>query len=113
MGITACLHENIERLPVLIDRPQQVIALAPNLDEQLIQMPDVAWSSTPVAELLGEGLPELERPEAHGLVTDNHAPFGEELVDFAETEAKAMIEPHCMGNDFGRKATILVGVCGV
>ena len=61
-------------------------------------MPGVAWSSTPLSELLGEGLPDLETPEALGL----------ELLDFAETEAKAMIEPHCIGNDFGRKPMILI-----
>ena len=29
------------------------------------------------------------------------------------TMPKAMIEPHCMGNDFWRKAMILVGACGI
>ncbi len=57
-------------------------------------MPDVAWSSTPLSELLGEGLPELETPEAHGLVADDHAALGQELLDFGETEAKAMIESY-------------------
>ncbi len=71
-------------------------------------MPGVAWSSTPLSELLGEGLPELETPEAHGLVADDHAPLGQEFLDFAETEAKTVIQLDRMGNDFGRKPMILI-----
>ena len=37
-----------------------------------------------------------------------NVPFGSHLVDFAETEAEAMVEPDGMGNDLGRKPALTI-----
>jgi hypothetical protein len=41
------LHQDVEDVPVLVDRPPQVVAFLVDRDEHLVQMPLVAWPRTP------------------------------------------------------------------
>ena len=77
MGTAPFLHEYIQDLPILIHSPPQVVALASDADEQLVQMPGVAWPTPAVAELPGECLPELETPETDRFVADGDTPLSQ------------------------------------
>ena len=59
-----------------------------------------------------ELLAELEAPQAHGFVADDDSTFGQEFLDFAEAQTEAVVEPHRVGDYFGREPMILIGTCG-
>jgi hypothetical protein len=36
--------QNVQNIPVLVDRPPQVVDLSTDLDEHLVQVPFIAWA---------------------------------------------------------------------
>jgi len=51
---------------------------------------------------------KLLTPLSNRFIGDDDAPFGEQLFELTETEAKPMVEPDGVGSYFGRKAMALV-----
>jgi len=47
LPISSLLEQNIDRIPILVDRPPEVEPLSPDGDKKLVEMPDV-----PQADLL-------------------------------------------------------------
>src|SRR5215213_9818791 len=74
-------------------------------------MPLVARTGQPAPDLVGEGLAELARPLAHGLVAHLDAAGGQHLFDHAQAQGKAEVEPDGVANDLARKA--VTGVRGL
>jgi hypothetical protein len=66
--VTPALHQNIENVPVLVNGAPQVVAFAPDREEDLIEVPLVTWSGTPAAEPIGEDPSEFPAPIAHSFV---------------------------------------------
>jgi hypothetical protein len=60
--------------------------------------------------LVRKVLAELERPLPHALVADDDAARGQHLLDHAQAEGKAEIQPNRMADDLGRKP--VAGVAG-
>jgi hypothetical protein len=107
------LHENIQDVAVLIERPPQRVTFAVDGEEDRIQMPRIARSGTPAPELIGMGLPELPAPIAHSFARQQNAAFGHELFDVAVAQAKAEVEPNTVAGDVGREPVALLRVgCG-
>jgi hypothetical protein len=84
---------------VLINRPPQVVLLAIDRDEDLIEVPLVAEAWPPAAQLLGVGLPELAAPLADALLGHRHPALGQELFDVAVAEGEAEVEPDGVADD--------------
>jgi hypothetical protein len=57
---------------------------------------------------VGEVLAELERPLPYGLVADDDAAGGQHLLDHAQAEREAEIQPNRVADDLGRKAVASV-----
>ena len=104
------LHENIQDVAVLIDRPLQVVALAMDGQKDLIQVPFVAWSGTPAAQLVGIGPPKLPAPVAYRLIRQNDATFRHQLLDIPVAQAKAKIQPHAVADALCWEAMALIQV---
>jgi hypothetical protein len=51
VGISVFLNEDVDHIPVLIDGPPEIVPLAPDVHEQLVQMPDVSPSTLPTSEV--------------------------------------------------------------
>ena len=66
--------------------------------------------TVPSAELIGEALAKLQRPLAHGLVTDHDAARGQKLIHHAQVEREAEVQLNGMADDLGREA--VAGVAG-
>ena len=47
--------------------------------------------------------PEGLTPQPDRLVRDGDPAFGEQILDVAEAQAKAVVEPDCVTDDLGRK----------
>ena len=52
--------------------------------------------------------PEGLTPWPDRLVRDGDPAFGEQILDVAEAQAKAVVEPDCVTDDLGRKAVAAV-----
>ena len=92
--IPSTLHQDTERVPVLIACPPQLLRRAADLQEYLIQNPRVARPCSSTSELIGVGLAERARPMVYRLVGDNDAALREEFLDVAIAEADAEGEPN-------------------
>src|SRR5438132_8788383 len=66
-------------------------------------MPLVANPRKATTDLIGELLAEFARPLPHGFVADDDAAGGEQLINHAETQREAEIQPYGMADNLGRK----------
>src|SRR4051794_28817599 len=66
--VAPLLDENVEHDPILVDGPPEPVLLSADHQAHFIQVPLVARTGQPTADLIGEGLPELARPLAHRLM---------------------------------------------
>jgi hypothetical protein len=66
--VPAFRYQNINDVPILIHRPPQVVALAPDRDEHFIDVPDVPKPSLFPAQRSGIGWPKLDAPASNRLV---------------------------------------------
>src|SRR3954454_4530731 len=64
----------------------------------------------PPLDPVGKVLAELERPLPYGLVADDNATCGQHLLNHAQAERKAEIQPDDVADDLGRKA--IAGIAG-
>src|SRR3954468_19541271 len=67
-GAAPALHQDVEHGAVLVDRPPEVAELAPDPDEDLVQVPLVARTRPALLERVGEGATEAQAPGADALV---------------------------------------------
>jgi hypothetical protein len=104
------LHENIQDVAVLIDRPPEIVTFAADGEEDLIQMPLIARLGASAPQLIGIDLPELPAPIAHRFVRQQNAAFCHELFDIAVAQAKPEVEPDTVADDFGRESVALIQV---
>lgn len=78
--IPARLHEDVEHLTALVNRTPQILRPASNPEENLIQMPAVAWARAARAQPLDVGLAELQASLANRLVAEPDAALGHHLL---------------------------------
>src|SRR3954447_18280213 len=72
----------------------------------------VSRTGQPAPDLVGEGLPELARPLAHGLVAHDDAAGRQHLFHHAQAQRKAEVEPYGVADDLAWKAVAGVGGLG-
>src|ERR671938_2062935 len=102
--------QDVEDLAVLVHGTPEIVHLAADADEDLVQVPLVARTRSPPAQLVGEGLAELETPAADALVGDDHAALGQDQLHVAQAQAEDVVQPVGMGDDLSRKAVTVVRV---
>jgi hypothetical protein len=103
-GVSAALDQNVENEAILIDGASKPVLLAPNRDDDFIQMPFVAACRSPLAQLVGEVFAELLSPAAHSLVGHANSTRREYLLDHTEAERKSEVEPDCIAYHLSRKS---------
>jgi hypothetical protein len=54
--------------------------------------------------------PELNAPEADGLVGDSYASFGKQVFNIAMAEVKSVVQPDGVRNDIGWESMAFVGI---
>ena len=101
-SIAPGLDEDVYHVTVLVDGPPEILTSALNIHEQLIRIPGVAQptASTPQPpSIVG---PERVTPVPNGLGGHGDAALGQQVLDIAEAETKAVIEPNGETDDLGR-----------
>jgi hypothetical protein len=69
----------------------------------LVEMPMLGWPMTSAAKFLGEQRPELQHPSPDCLIGDVQPALGEQILDIAEAEGEAKVQPHRMSDDVRRE----------
>ena len=95
----ATLHQDVESIAVLIERPPEITTLAVDSDEYFVEEPRIAWPSLPLAQGSSIGASELETPLPDRLVADSDSTLGQEIFDIPEAQAETVIQPHGVGDD--------------
>ena len=91
-GIPAALHQDVEHGTVLVDGAPEVVPLAADSEEHLIEMPLVPGSRPTPAQPVGEALRELQAPAPDRLVGEDDAALGQEQLDIAEAERERVVK---------------------
>jgi len=72
-------------------------------------MPLVTSAHSSSTQPGGEGGAEFGAPLADSLVADDDAPLGEQILNVAEAEVEAEVQPYSMSDDLGREAVTSMG----
>src|SRR5215203_5005560 len=92
--ITPALDQHIEHDAVLIDRTPEPVLLAGDFEGDLIKVPFVSGAGQPPSDPVGERLAELQGPLPHALMADDDAACGQHLLDHAQAEREAEVQPY-------------------
>ena len=106
--VAPALHQDINGVPILIHRPPQILLFPLDGDHDFIQELGIPQTTLSFLEFAGVGCPKFPAPLPDGFIGDGVAAFGQEFFNFAEAQAEAMIQPHGVTDNFGRKTMALV-----
>ena len=93
--VPALLHQHVEHFALGIDRTPHVHAHAIDPHHHLVEVPDTVGARPAAANVGGDGGAKLYRPAPDRLVADLDAALGEHLLDVAQRQREAEVEPHC------------------
>src|SRR5689334_17551448 len=71
--VPPALDQGVEHDPILVDSSPQPVLRSPDHQAHFVQVPFVARTGQPAADLVGEALAELARPLPHGLMAHEDA----------------------------------------
>ena len=109
-GVAAALHQDVEHDAALVHRAPEVMPLAVDAQEDLIEVPSVARFRSPLTELAGKVGAEPEAPLPDALVRNADPTLGQDQLDLTQAQAEDMVEPDGVADDRSREA--VAGVPG-
>jgi hypothetical protein len=109
-GIAAGLDQNIKHDAVLIDSAPEIMQLALDPNEHLVQVPLVTGSGPAPTQIAREARAKLQAPAPDALVGDKHAALRQEQLDVPKAQAEYMVEPNRVADELGREAVTVVRV---
>ena len=107
-GAAAALREAMEHKTVLIDGAPEPKLRSGDRNDDFVHMPSVIALRSATAELVCEFPPEFVGPLADGFGGDVDATGGEHLLDHAQAEGEAEMEPERQCDDLAREAMTTV-----
>jgi 2-hydroxy-3-oxopropionate reductase len=111
-GFRIELHQKDLNLALVIHGTPEIHPLAADPNDHLVEMPPGAWPRAPLAKLPGKCRSELEDPAAHGLVGDNDAALGHEVLDVAIAQSEPNAKPNRVPDNRCRKVVVAIGDAG-
>ena len=108
MPISTRLDQDVDHVTVLVDGTPEVLTLALDVDEELVQVPRVAQATFSPLQPASVLSAELPAPLPDCLVGHGDAALRQEVLDVSEAQAEAVVEPDGMGDDLGWKAVATV-----
>jgi hypothetical protein len=73
--ISAALDQDIQHVPVLIDRPSENLTLTFDRQQHLVHVPLIAWARAAATQLVGIRLANLVTPFTNGFIAHDHTAF--------------------------------------
>jgi len=107
--VPPALDQGVEHDPILVDSSPQPVLRSPDHQAHFVQVPFVARTGQPAADLVGEALAELARPLPHGLMAHEDAAGRQHLLHHAQAQGKAEVEPDGVADDLAWKAVAGIG----
>ena len=107
--VTPRLDEDIDHVTVLIHGTPQILPLAVDRDKDFVQKPRIPESTlSPLQALCLVGI-ELPTPLSDGLVGNDDSALGKKIFHIPKAQAKPIVVPDGMANDFGRISVSVIG----
>ena len=107
--IPAALHQHVDDETLLINGPPEPALPARNADDDFVHVPFVAEAAGGSApDLIGKMPSKFFRPVPDRLVSDDDAAGRQHVLDHAQAEWEAEVEPHRLRNDLSGKAVAAV-----
>lgn len=100
-AVSTALEQDIQDKAVLIHGPPEPMLLPRNGDHHLIEMPPIAQPRKAPADAIGIFPPERLSPAPNRFVADLNPTRGQHLLDHAQAQGKAEIEPDCKTDHLG------------
>ena len=104
IGIAPILQENVQHLAMSVDRSPEVLLLAPDAHEDLVQGPGPPHATLAPAQLGGERLAEAAHPATDGLVAELDPAPCQQFFHVPKAQGKAGIEPDGVADHLRREA---------
>src|SRR5262249_30681909 len=97
-AVPALLDEDVEHHPLPVHGAPEPVAAATHLELHLVDVPFVAgpWPAAPQGLRVGGA--ELPTPLMDGLVRDGDAPLRHQLLDVAQAQTEAVVQPDAMAD---------------
>jgi hypothetical protein len=95
------LHEDIQRLVVLLPSSPEIMDCTVDLDLHLIQVPFVPGTRLTAAQLRGIAWAELTAPLTNGFIDHEDPTLGEDIFDLSQAQREAVVEPDGVADDRG------------
>jgi len=103
------LNENFQNRALAINRAPHVHLLSRKRDHHFIEMPPRVTLRTGLSQAPGTPRTEFEHPPADGLIANNEATLGQEILNIAVAQSEPEIEPDGMPDDIRWKSTASIG----
>ena len=100
--------DDLSGLAFVIDGAPEEHAPATDLHHYPIQMPPAGRWRPPTPQVGGDQPAELDHPAAHGLATGLDPALSQQLLDVANAEREAEIQPHRIADHIRRESMPLV-----
>jgi hypothetical protein len=102
------LNENVDHVSILVDSPPEIVPLALDIHEELVQVPHVSLTSLSTPKVPSVIESELLTPLPNGLVGDDDSAFCHEVLDVSEAQTESVIQPNRVTDDLGRKPVSVI-----
>jgi hypothetical protein len=109
-GISAFLNEDVDHVSILVDSPPEIVPLALDVHEELVQVPHVSLTSLSTPKVPSVIESELLTPLPNGLVGDDDSAFCHEVLDVSEAQTESMIQPDGVTDDLRWESVSVVAV---
>ena len=104
LGVSVFLKQNVQHVPVFVDRSPQPMLDPADLDADLVQMPSRTPPGFSMAQFLGQEWGELDVPLTEGFVTDLNTTLVKQFLNVPLAEGEAVVEPQGIPNDTQRES---------
>ena len=96
------LNQDVDHVAVWIHGTPEILLLAVDSNEDLVQVPHIAEATLTPLQLSGIVGTEFLTPQPNRLIRDDDSSFGQKILDISEAQAEAMVKPHGIADDLGR-----------
>jgi hypothetical protein len=106
--IAARLNQEVDQVAVLIHGTPEILLLAVDSNKNFVQVPHIAEAALTPLQFSGIVRTELLTPEPNRLIGDDDSAFGEKILDISKAQAKPMVNPDGIADDFWRETMTVV-----
>lgn len=113
LPISGLRHEALEHFAFVIDGPPEIVPLAVDLHEHLVQVPAPTARTHPrnptLSDLRRKHRTEPVPPKSHRLMANLDATFVQQVLDIAKGKREPNVHHHRQADNFGARLEVFEG----